>query len=186
MSTASESPRRAYGGPVFQEGPWPHKLPLTGTRKRGRPRKDDKAAKITSLKEQNLSWGAIRKILNSENGERLTVDAYRNLYRSRKNGTIKIRRNSLYPVFLRLIEELQPRTLILPKRRGRTRKDQIRLEGRQIHCAGNSWRQVAIRLNAKHNQKLSAEAYRKLCSSAKRGVPWRKLDLNFILGLKFS
>ncbi len=55
-----------------------------------------------------------------------------------------------------------------------------------MHLDGYTWRQIAFKLNAKYNQNLSADAYRKLCGPVKHVVPWRKLDLNFIRGLKSS
>jgi hypothetical protein len=175
-------PRRGYGGPVFDENPAPGSASWSPRRQLGRPPLDAKAARITELK-QNKSWPSVDKLMAAE-FPGTKPDVSRSLYRSRKRAG-GIRRNRvLEQAFLQLIESMQPRTLRVPKGRGRQRKDAIRFESRQLHRHGYSWAQIAIRLNANYKQKRSADAYRKLCSTPKHQGPWRKLDLNIVRGIK--
>ena len=179
-------PRRGYGGPVFEEDPSALAPRPVLPPKRGRPRKGEQAARVAQLWNQGNSWPSISVILNDEYGQVLTPDAYRKLCDSHKRNTYKFHRISLEEIFFQLARQQQPRTLRPAKRRGRPRKDAIRLEGRQMRLEGYTWRQIARTLNKKYNQALSVDAYQRLCRPAKHITPWRKLDLDLVRGLKSS
>ena len=58
-----------------------------GTKPAHRPRKDDEAAQVVKLKDGNgHSWGKLTVIMNRDKpkDERMSKEAYRSLYRSRK------------------------------------------------------------------------------------------------------
>jgi len=182
MPDQVERPSSSHRKQLFDESSIAELLNPTRARRPGRPREDEIAERVAQLRQGGESWPSITETMNKETGIFRTEGAYRYLLRSRKHIRGPIHRNGLYPVFLRLLRQRTRRVLIVPRRRGRPHKDQIRCEATKMYRDGLKWRQIASRLNRKDSQARSPEAYRKLCGSMKVVRPWRKLDLNLIRG----